>query len=74
MAQRRGELLGRLSSAADEVGEVYAKLLELSTSAGLLGVPTDAATGVAEVNDSLDGLRGVFAELDSEAVRVRSSL
>lgn len=74
MAQRRGELLGRLSSAADEVGEVYTKLLELSTSAGLLGVPTDAATGVAEVNDSLDGLRGVFTELDSEAVKARTLL
>ena len=38
MMQRRSDLLAKLTEAVDEVGEVYAKLLELSTTADLVGV------------------------------------
>ena len=38
MLQRRHDLLTKLTDAVDEVGEVYAKLLELSTTANLVGV------------------------------------
>ena len=41
MMQRRTGLLDKLTDAVDEVGEVYAKLLELSTTANLVGVDTD---------------------------------
>lgn len=74
MGDRRGQLLTKLSEAVDEVGELYAKLLELTTTAGLVGLPVEAAGRAAEVNDSLDAIRGVFAELEADASRTRAML
>jgi hypothetical protein len=74
MMQRRHDLLAKLSAAVDEVGEVYAKLLELSTTADLVGVETDGVSDAAQVNDSLDAIRGVFAELEADASATRALL
>jgi hypothetical protein len=74
MMQRRNGLLGKLTEAVDEVGEVYAKLLELSTTANLVGVDTDGASQAAQVSDSLDAIRGVFAELEADASTTRAML
>jgi hypothetical protein len=74
MMQRRHDLLAKLTEAVDEVGEVYAKLLELSTTADLVGVETDGASDAAQVNDSLDAIRGVFAELEADASSARAAL
>ena len=74
IGDRRGQLLTKLHEAVDEVGELYAKLLELSTTAGLVGMETDASSRAADVNDSLDAIRGVFAELETDAARARTLL
>jgi len=74
MLERRHDLLTKLTNAVDEVGEVYAKLLELSTTANLVGVQTDGVTEAAQVNDSLDAIRGVFAELEADASTTRALL
>ena len=74
MLDRRHDLLTKLTNAVDEVGEVYAKLLELSTTANLVGVQTDGVTEAAQVNDSLDAIRGVFAELEADASTTRALL
>lgn len=74
MMERRHDLLTKLTNAVDEVGEVYAKLLELSTTANLVGVDTDGVTEAAQVNDSLDAIRGVFAELEADASTTRALL
>jgi hypothetical protein len=74
MMQRRNDLLEKLTEAVDEVGEVYAKLLELSTTANLVGVDTDGASEAAQVSDSLDAIRGVFAELEADASTARAML
>jgi len=74
MMQRRHDLLAKLTAAVDEVGEVYAKLLELSTTANLVGVETDGVSDAAQVNDSLDAIRGVFAELEADALATRALL
>ena len=74
MTDRRAGLLTKLTEAVDEVGEVYAKLLELSTTANLVGVETDGATEVSHVNDALDAIRGVFAELEADASSARALL
>ncbi len=74
MVDRRHALLTKLNAAVDEVGEVYAKLLELSTTANLVGVETDGVSEAAQVNDSLDAIRGVFAELEADASTTRALL
>ena len=74
MLQRRHDLLAKLTDAVDEVGEVYAKLLELSTTAELAGVETDGVSEAAQVNASLDAIRGVFAELEADATSTRALL
>lgn len=74
MLDRRHDLLTKLTNAVDEVGEVYAKLLEISTTANLVGVQTDGVTEAAQVNDSLDAIRGVFAELEADASTTRALL
>jgi hypothetical protein len=74
MVDRRHALLTKLNAAVDEVGEVYAKLLELSTTANLVGVETDGVSDAAQVNDSLDAIRGVFAELEADASTTRALL
>jgi hypothetical protein len=74
MMQRRTGLLEKLTEAVDEVGEVYAKLLELSTTANLVGVDTDGSSEAAQVSDSLDAIRGVFAELEADASTARLML
>jgi hypothetical protein len=74
MLDRRHDLLTKLTDAVEEVGEVYAKLLELSTTANLVGVETDGASEAAQVNDSLDAIRGVFAELETDASSTRAML
>jgi len=74
MMQRRHGLLEKLTEAVDEVGEVYAKLLELSTTANLVGVDTDGASEAAQVSDSIDAIRGVFAELEADASSTRAML
>jgi hypothetical protein len=74
MADRRQQLLTKLHEAVEEVGELYAKLLELSTTAGLVGLEVDGASRAADVNASLDSIRGVFAELEADASRTRAML
>ena len=74
MQQRRGDLLAKLTAAVDEVGEVYTKLLELSTTADLIDVPTDDVSAAAQLNDSLDAIRGAFTELETEAITTRALL
>jgi hypothetical protein len=74
MLERRRGLLEKLTAAVDEVGEVYAKLLELSTTAALAGVDTDGVTEASQVNDSLDAIRGAFAELETDANTTRALL
>jgi hypothetical protein len=71
---RREQLLTKLHDAVGEVGELYARLLELSTTAGLVGIETDAGSRAADVNDSLDAIRVVFAELETDASRTRAML
>ncbi len=76
MKSRRQELLAKLTTAVDGVGELYTKLLELITTPELT---SDGALGhgpdpVAEVNESLDGIREAFAELDSAARKANNSL
>ena len=55
-------------------GEVYAGLLELSATASLAGIGTDALDDVTRVNESLDALRGAFDELERDASASRSLL
>jgi hypothetical protein len=74
MQQRRGDLLAKLTAAVDEVGEVYTKLLELSTTANLVDVPTDDVSAAAQLNDSLDAIRAAFTELETEAITTRALL
>lgn len=74
IGERRGQLLTKLHDAVGEVGELYARLLELSTAAGLVGIQTDAGSRAADVNDALDAIRLVFAELESDASRTRAML
>jgi hypothetical protein len=74
MQQRRSDLLAKLTAAVDEVGEVYTKLLELSTTAELIDVPTDDVSAAAQLNDSLDAIRAAFAELETEAITTRALL
>lgn len=62
MAQRRAEMLDRLSTAADQVAEVYAKILELATS--IDSTHLGGHDPVAEVSTSLDNLRGAMAALE----------
>jgi len=74
MRQRRALLLTKLTVAVDEVGEVYAKLLELSTTAELLGVPTQETSAAAQLGDSLDAIRAAFTELELDASTTRAQL
>ncbi len=74
MRQRRSDLLAGLTNAVDEIGEAYAKLLELSTTANLLGLQADETTEAAQVSRTVDALRGVFAELEAAATATRASL
>lgn len=62
MAQRRTEMLERLSVAVDQVAEVYAKILELATSVD--STHLGGYDPVAEVSASLDNLRGAMAALE----------
>jgi nucleoid-associated protein YgaU len=74
MQRRRSDLLAKLATAVDEVGEVYTKLLELSTTAELIDVPTDDVSAAAQLNDSLDAIRAAFDELETEAITTRAIL
>ena len=74
MTGRRAQLLGKLATAVNGVGEVYAGLLELSATASLAGVGTDGLDEVSQVNESLDALRGAFDELERDATASRSLL
>lgn len=69
MLQRRQALLADLEAAVGGVAEVYAKLLELSTTSHLAGMDTDGAGQVTDVNLAIDGLREAFAVLELEARR-----
>ena len=53
MMQQRRDLLSGLTTAVDEVGEIYAKLLELAAAADLLGMHTDEIREATPVNQSL---------------------
>ena len=72
MKQQRRDLLTGLTRAVDEIGEVYAKLLELSTTTDLLGTRTDEISEVIQVSQSLDVILGVFADLDALDQSVRN--
>ena len=65
MKQRRRELLTGLTTAVEQIGEVYTKLLELSVTTDLLGMPTEEISEAGQVSRSLDVIRGVFADLDA---------
>jgi hypothetical protein len=70
MQARRGALLKKLDGAVGEVAEVYTKLLELSATVDTLDL-SDGDGSVEAVNDSLDGLRTAFAELEADAASAR---
>ena len=72
MMQRRRDLLSGLTTAVDEVGEIYAKLLELAAATDLLGMHTDGIREATPVNQSLDDVRGVFADLAALDPAIRS--
>ena len=72
MKEQHRDLLTGLTTAVDEIGEVYTKLLELSTTTDLLGMHTDEFTEATQVSRSLDVIRGVFADLDALDRSVRS--
>jgi hypothetical protein len=73
MKQQRRDLLIGLTTAVDEIGEVYTKLLEFSTTTtDLLGMHTDEFSEATQVSRSLDVIRGVFADLDALDRSVRS--
>ena len=72
MNLHRRDLLTGLTTAVDEIGEVYTKLLELSTTTDLLGMHTDEFTEATQVSRSLDVIRGVFADLAALDRSVRS--
>ena len=72
MKQHRRDLLTGLTTAVDEIGEVYTKLLELSTTTDLLGMHTDEFSEATQASRSLDVIRGVFADLDALDRSVRS--
>ncbi len=74
MKQRRSDLLTKLTEAVDEVGEVYTKLLELSTTADLLAYRPTRSSAAAQLSDSLDAIRGAFAELEVDASTTRALL
>ena len=65
MKLQHRELLTGLSKAVDEIGEVYAKLLELSSVSGLLGAHSGETSEASQVSRSLDLIRGVFADLEA---------
>ena len=65
MKKQRQDLLAGLTKAVDEIGEVYTKLLELTTTTETLGVHTDEASEACHVNQTLDVIRGVFEDLDA---------
>jgi hypothetical protein len=72
MAQRREAVLGRLREAVTGVAEVYTRLLELSATVDIAGLPSGTGPGsVGEVNASLDLLRTAFADLDVQARQAR---
>lgn len=77
MKQQRRDLLTGLTTVVDEIGEIYTKLLELSTTTtttttNLLGMHTDEISEATQVSQSLDVIRGVFADLDALDRSVRS--
>ena len=72
MKRQRRDLLTGLTTAVDEIGEVYTKLLELSTTTDLLGMHTDEFSEATQVSRSLDVIRGVFADLDALDLSIRS--
>jgi hypothetical protein len=79
MQLRRAELLAKLATAVDGVGELYARLLELTTTADVTseltgGPAVPAPDPVAEVNFSLDAIRQAFAELQTDATGVSAQL
>src|SRR6478609_2098620 len=53
MMQQRLDLLSGLTTAVDEVGEIYAKFLELAATTDLLGMHTDEIREATPVNQSL---------------------
>jgi urease gamma subunit len=52
MMQQRRDLLSGLPTAVDEVGEIYAKLLELAATTDLLGMHTDEISEATQVSQS----------------------
>ena len=70
MESRRDALLAKLSDAVGEVAEVYTKLVELSATVDTLDL-TAGGGNVEDVNDSLDGLRAAFAEMETDASSAR---
>jgi hypothetical protein len=73
MASRRTGLLNRLRGAVDQVAQIYAQLLELSTTASTLDVSVDGGgSDVTAISDSLTALQQTFTELESDAAAVRT--
>ena len=72
---RRVDLLAKLAAAVDGVGELYARLLELSATSDVIGgAAVTSPDPVSEVNLSLDAIRQAFAELETDAYGVRNRL
>ena len=69
MADRRQALLEKLRGTVDEVAEVYTKLLETTATISSLDVGEGATEEVEKVNASLDSLRTILAELETQSKR-----
>jgi hypothetical protein len=63
MKKQRQVLLARLTTTVTEIGEVYAKLVELTTTAATFAIHADELSEARQVNETLDVIRGVFADL-----------
>jgi len=66
LTARRAKLVDGLTSAVDEVGTVYAGLLELAATARTIGIALDDID-VGAVNDAVTLMRMAFAELEADA-------
>ena len=52
MMQQRLDLVSGLTTAVDEVGEIYAKFLELAATTDLLGMHTAGISEATQVSQS----------------------
>jgi hypothetical protein len=65
MKNQRQSWLAGLTKAVGEIGEVYTKLLELACTTDILGLHTYEISDARHINQTLDVIRGVFADLEA---------